>query len=690
MRILVVAQTLKELEWAHKHAAGSDTGREHWSILVLGDAARSSIKAAEKPPSNCEHIFLEDLEIDTEDVWREARDLQARLWHDISDDPRNQLHLATQWATADFLLRLAYIRAAVSAALRHIAPDEVRIPPYSISSVGEESPRAFKQLQWVVSFLAARSSIKRKQHWSTLAAYKAVSLLSVLAQVASFGLLAAHDLKRLVRFVYTAVFRKHFRPLTPDTGTHEGPEAERGKSIGPILITNSETDLRRQFNLNRLSTELSRRCLDWKPAAGLLSHFSNSTLSGGALSRSGHDAEPVDKASGYETLSAAHVAAMTRPTFATPLILKYLSIGYCSPMLFKAADEALSELHQLLYSRGMAEERLLNWRRIVFAGRFFAVARDLFKVLRPSLLVASDSGDVHRALTLAARHARVPSLATSHGIQMWSENFFDYYVLADMHCVFGKSYGLMTERNLPKTAARRAAYYDTSTWETGGSIKLAGNVEAQERRRVLIVTSFFSTSTSWANALFMRSDLYAQSLFELVEAIAGIHPKVEVTIKSHPLRDEYELYDRIQKAFPGVVGPQRREPYDEGELIPAEVVLFYNCVSTLFFSAAQQDIPILAHCGAFTTLARRISAAAELMGADHDGHALGNLVKEIFDDPLGETAERARAMSRAVSGKFLQPPLGGLNEAIHSATRGVDNSLAGEREGYYLAADLKG
>lgn len=667
MIILAIVQTPDELRWACARAAKPNQENAIWHILRLGEALNTPL-----PPvglaAGCQFISVEDLEIDEERVWKETREMQAELWKNLGEAPHERLYLVIQHSIADFLLRLIYAEAAISIALQYVRPDKVCIPPVWSSTLRKELPLAFQPLQWMVSFVSERQNVRCDRHWSTAIYQNLSGIISGLEQLGRYAAILTNDLFRIICWVAAIIYaycRRLMRVVSPTAD-----EVTDDSGTGAILIANIDYDLYRQFDLKRLYPRIVERCLFWLIRAKRLGYFNNPKWEQRVLPLylTGRDKD-ADTLADQNFISVKRHARTVFPTLMTPLVLRHRKVWYCSAWPAPIPKNVSPRLRPLMGSNGMARERLLNWRRIVFAARFFSLACDLFRALRPALLVAGDTVDTQRAITLAARHSNLRSLATSHGIQMWSENFFDFYPLADLHCVFGASSGLISDKDFPGINTWRVVCHDT--FSPARNPRATGKTSRVDQRcRVLIITSLYST-VGWANELFVRHSTYKNSLYTLVEALSTISG-VEVTIKSHPTCDQYEIYEEIQRAFPLVV-KHCHESWIMGQDISAEAVIFYNSVSTFFFTAAQQNIPIVSHRGALTPLARRVFTLGDLAGSD-DSAELGILVKDIISAPYGRAAQDARARAQEVSQKFLRPSVGGLNEALELSMEGLEES----------------
>jgi hypothetical protein len=670
MEVLVFVQTLGELEWARRQAvAARSAPHSSWSVLRLGDASLASLNASQWPAS-CRFLSTDELKIDSEQVWKETRELQAEFWRDVSDRPSRQLHLGVQGTIGEYLLSLAYAKAVVTAAVEQFQPDEVRVPPGFVGIKREPAPLAFDRLQETVYFVSSRRGIKCKRDWATAISQECAGAFAVAEQLLRYGSLILSDAAKILRWVAAKVFDRFgasggVRGAERDSQLAGESEAREPEAI---ILANADGDLDRQFDPRRLSADFAGRCLVWLPLANRLVRFTDALWRERILPA--YLAGKRREADNLVVNNYPHLAQRTRrifPTLLTPLVRAHSSLWFCSP--FKREEEhggsSPTSLGALFGSRALAVERLLNWRRIVFAARNFGQTVDLLRSLGPTaLLVTGDTVDIHRFTTLGARHAGVRTLATTHGVQMWSENFVEPYPLANVHALFSNSSILLADKNLPGTSHSRIVCHDSFPVSEHEQSQASSHTEKARPRRVLVFTSFYSSlSTGWTNNLFVKPADYANSLRALVQSLAELEPKVELTIKSHPLADQYELYDELERDFPSVVKRQWREPLMVNEAIPADVILFFNCVSTSFFYAVHQHIPLLGHWGALTPIARRVVALTGLLGSDRS-EALAGFIREILAEPAGERAREALARAKAVRDIFIKPSSGGLNAAI--------------------------
>lgn len=649
MRVLAFAQTAAELSWCETQARRT-APKQAWHVVTLGEAALVSCRTAKK--ANC--LRLQDLTIDTEAVFHQTQELQNGLW-EVPSAPGCQLLLAGQFPLAELLLRVVYVRNVVAAALGRVVPDQVQLPPAWVSArPGRQHPIAFKALQAVVRIVCAERGADCRMVLGQ-AAFEGFRLASLCLRRAAFSFyLAFYDMLRILQWLFYRGKASTFK-------------------TGSILLTNFGHDLERQFDVGRLDRALAQRCLVWQHASGEMGTLAEAQSN--ANLRLHHPESDREGLLGRLSSHLPHVPKVLRaifPTLVTPLVISN-SVSWIFKVLPMIRPEP-GRLREIIGDYGLAEYRLLSWRQLAYSARAYAETRDVLRSIKPAALVTGDTFIVHRAMALAARDAGIPCLATSHGLSMWTEFFVDLLPLAQVHALFGHESRLVADAGLPDVPVKRIVCHDSlnsfgKRWGPG------------PKKRIVIVTSFFACtgySWGWINGLFIREPEYEQGLRDFVAALASLVPQLEVIFKPHPTAEPHDVYDRIREDFPGTVSAPLRHALGPSEIIPADIVVFYNCVSTLFFTAVFQELPIIAHFGALTPLARRLFATSQLVG-DADGASLARVVVEILSRPDGPTAREALSRARAVKSRFMEPSIGGINEALRIVSAEGELNKQGQR-----------
>jgi hypothetical protein len=644
MKVLVVAQTAKEAEWACRQAARQKGTKQHWYVLQIGDAVSGivSFPAPASAPPNCTFLNADELEVDAEALWEEVRQLQGELWAGTGGEPRRQLALAVQWTISDAFCRLVCLGRVIEAALERVRPDEVGVPPLWCSAKGEPGTPTVKRLQWLVYSTSVGHGVRCRRHWSATLGQRLTGLFAGVEQSARYGLLMGRDLVKVAGWLGGVLARTCW----PPTFRRSGAAGRRGAfapGSNTVLIANADTDLDRQFDLSRLPRVLKERCWVWHIIPGRVGPLA-------ALPPAGRE--------GKGLFPPGKLVRSVFPTLVTPLVLGCRKAWFGSPISARVPAPVSERLRQLLGAGGAAAERLHSWRCLVFAARLFAMGCDLLKALRPDVVVVSDWIDTNRALTLAARQVGVPSLATAHGIQMGKPHF-NVYGLADLHCEFGRPSLMSARAKVPGGEVRRVVCYDRQLIAGLSGDGRLGRVP-EKHRRILLVTGTFNPY------IYVRVPTYARSLHTLVESLAASDSGLEITIKCHPLADHFGLYEDLRRKFPGVVKRLWREPLPPEQPVPADVVVMFNYQSTLVLSVIQQGIPVLAHWGALTAPGHEVLGLSRLAGSG-ESCRLAEMVREILNAPEGPLGREARLRAESFLAEVVEPPLGGLAEAIELA-----------------------
>jgi len=197
-------------------------------------------------------------------------------------------------------------------------------------------------------------------------------------------------------------------------------------------------------------------------------------------------------------------------------------------------------------------------------------------------------------------------------------------------------------------------------------------------RRILIVTSLYSVASIFMLGLCVRLSSFESSLRALVAGLMSRIPGVEIVLKSHPVYDHYDLYESVLRASPASVKAHQRARMEVDDTLEADLVVLYNCVSTVFLSLAAHGLPVVSHCGALTALSRRIMATSALAGSD-DSAELADLIAGILASPNGDAAQDARRRAQEVYRSVVHPSSGGLDEAVAFALERAGEQIGGSR-----------
>lgn len=620
-KILAVVQTPAELRWFYSRIEFSQ--HIEYYALLLGDAIIEHSTSPKTDAENLKFLYLHDLDIDSEEIWRMYHVVKDELIADTGSEIGEQIETVNQINFEMSFSDMLYMQAAIEAVLDLVEPDEILVPPAKISRT--ETVFSIGNLQTVFYEAARRRNIIRHTSFLNRLFFIFNPLIAALRQISLSLFLFFWDAKR---------YAKHL--ISKSVNLEDWQDA--------ILIINHAHDLPRQFDLPAFAEKTDEKCIVWNWLTGEIQTLED------YLARN-------DGAK----LNDEQVARQVSPTKATDLIKKYYGKTYCS-LFAGQTDEKLKYISEMVKSRGLADEKLINWRRIVYSARLAAKGSDVIKVLKPKMLVASEYTDVSRATSLAARSRNVPVLATAHGINMYSPAMQGTYALGDVHCFFGTDKGgHLVEFPLPDVEMIRLVAHDNFKKPEK---KTENNLAKTKKQRVFIVTSILSCSfPNWTNEIFVKLLDYGKMMRELFVRLSAYSDEIEVVIKSHPLLDAHHIYDELQAEFPDLLTRHWREPINVTDAIPADIVVIYNCVSTLTFTAIDQNLPVVGFWGAFTPLALRNVVTDQLYGTD-DAAKLAEIILDIARSPDGETARRSREYAIKMADKFIEPTKIGLADAV--------------------------
>lgn len=621
MRVLAVAQSPAEVEWAVSEARQEP--RQTWTVLLLGDSA-----ALDRSESACTMLTLSATGFNPEDAWRDCRALQEELWRDVGNQGVPTLALAGQWFVADRLLNLLIAENALAAAIRVCRPRRIRIPP-PFTHRGLPPPLALPYLYELVGQTASRHGVDFRLPWL----YRLFNALESLRTM-------------IIRlFIYVSAVKRDLSALA-GWAIRRSPR-QNLSSAACLVFCNSHTDLERQFKL-RLPDSYLSRSLSWDHNTARLGPFAAGP--GAAPRRGGGARELIDAL-------LPPPPGGRRPTLVTPMLFSPAIPWFCAQS-GERPKRVSQRLHALLGATAFAGTRLLDFRRYVNSIRTFAQISDVIQATQPSLLVTGDTFFLDRAATLAARARGVRTLSTSHAIQMFSENFFEFYNLAHSHAVFHRMSTIVGGADHPLFPGRRAVFHD--------ALPPPGQLPPSNGgRRIVIFTSAWNFRGGWANEALINQSVHDSGLQELVRVLLDSHPATRILLKPHPTGEPHVIHRQVASSHPARV-TLSHDPLPQNGALEADLAVFYNCVSTAFFQVASQGIPVICHRGAMTPLARRLFGTSALLGAD-DARAMARLASEILDSPTGRMAEAAQAAATKVWDAYIQPSQGGLAAALKAA-----------------------
>ncbi len=660
MNLLLFVHTREEWVAARQRLeATSGSSAPAGTVLLLGGIHSEDLDPA--PPDGCRCLTPSDFDVDVRQAWDETRQLQDALWASLPPDPERQLAVVSEQPYGEILLLRCYLEALVEATMEAVHPDEVWVAtPPLMQLVRSRAPQAL-ELAWVVRRVAGRRGVRCPDgDWFARTSW-------MLAQVAA--------LERLVRTAVVAMQDVKARIRRRKGGQLDTPEALSGR----VVLTNLDMDLTRQFDPARVPVERRPGYVAWRylaedlvPLPGLLEQEVQSAIWYGL----GEGPEQgTARLPGSLAIRALLEGRASRPLL--PVLRQHDGVWHCLPSGGPAPAGVPDRLWEYLGAPAFACERLLNWRRLAWAARCYVRGLEVLPLLAPRLVVASDTLDISRALLLAARSLGIPTLGTSHSVLLMTDVLTPLHGLADTHAVFSALVHPWCARVLPGQNPKRMVYHDRSGRQLDPA-PVVREWEGRTRPRVWVMTASVSggggTLRPEGNRIFGQERLFRSELYALARVLAGRLPHAEMAIKSHPGGDEFALFDEIAAAFPETV-VHWREPLNSRQPVPADVVVFYNSISTAYFDVVEQNAPVLGHWGVLTPLAARLFAITGLLGSAQS-EELAGLIQSILDSPTGSVAAEARARALSVYRTFVQEPSGGLDEVSRLALGEVGGETA--------------
>jgi hypothetical protein len=378
------------------------------------------------------------------------------------------------------------------------------------------------------------------------------------------------------------------------------PPSPAAAAMRPVLVSNLDNDFHRQFDLSRLG-----------PAAGQML----------AWIRAGEWLAPVD-----DLLARCPAPNTTRLDWLGPTASSLREIGSpagAQPRLWAGiAYLGLSLVHRLR-QRGRRRSRLslagVPWWDLLFgsalpsihaecrlAGAFYCVleyerSRSVLRRRRPRLFVAGADHWSSRPPLAAAADLGISTLATSSGISFLQDDLVER--AADVVCTYGREEAERLSRRQPSQRIIEAGDV-LSRWRSP-------RPEPPLRtRKVLLVTSARPYGW-WFASLLIDAAAYAAALRACVAGLSGLQPPVRSLIKSHPLYDLYELYDRIAADRRDTVIAHRTEPMPAEEVAEFAAAVVFSTATTFTAELVRAGVPLVFFTGAMTGLGRR--------AVDHQG-----------------------------------------------------------------------
>ena len=188
---------------------------------------------------------------------------------------------------------------------------------------------------------------------------------------------------------------------------------------------------------------------------------------------------------------------------------------------------------------------------------------------RPALYVTAADHWPYLPHVAAARDQGVTTMSTESGLSFVQSNFTQKQ--ADILCVFGEEDASAVARSYPQ--ARVIIAGDALAPATRDP-----RLQRRDSRRVLIVMSGRMFGW-WFGSLIFDYPAYQKALVDFAEVIRGTREPVHVVLKSHPVSDLHELYDKMVNQHPDVFKQHQKESMSEDEIAEYDVAVVFDAAS---------------------------------------------------------------------------------------------------------------
>ncbi|HKO45933.1 MAG TPA: hypothetical protein VJU84_21835 [Pyrinomonadaceae bacterium] len=363
-----------------------------------------------------------------------------------------------------------------------------------------------------------------------------------------------------------------------------GPVTQR-----PVMIDNLDNDFHRHFDLSRLGAA-ARMMFAWI--------------------RKSETVVPVE-----ELLEQSGLPKNTRFAWLYDGTVDWSTVGYPSGVTVRRRA-GLRYLLQSVSHRFRSQSRRsalkqkqnLPWLDVLLdmdlpaihtecrvAAEYYCVfeyerARSIILKWKPELYVTAADHWPYLPHVAAAKDQRVKTLSTESGLSFLQDNFAQKR--ADIICVFGQLDAENVAKSYPN--ARVVIAGDALTPTAGAS-----KARRHSSRRVLFVMSGRMFGW-WFGSLIFDYPAYMKALVDFAEGFHGTPTPVQVVLKSHPVSDLHEVYDKMVDKYPDVFVQHRKEPMSDEEIAEFDVAVVFGAASAFIAELIRARVPVVYFTGALT------------------------------------------------------------------------------------------
>ncbi|HEY5884264.1 MAG TPA: hypothetical protein VIT88_06220 [Pyrinomonadaceae bacterium] len=222
-------------------------------------------------------------------------------------------------------------------------------------------------------------------------------------------------------------------------------------------------------------------------------------------------------------------------------------------------------------------------------------ARSILRKWRPQLYVTAADHWPYLPHVSAARDQGVTTLSTESGLSLLQDNFSQKQ--ADIMCVFGQHDATAVAKSYPRSRVIIA----------GDALSPVVHGTASQRnvsRRVLFVMSGRMFGW-WFGSLIFDYPAYTKALVDFAENVRRMVEPLQVVLKSHPVSDLHELYDKMVKTYPDVFVEHRRLPMSEEEIAKYDAGVIFGAASAFIAELIRARVPVVYFTGALTEFGKK-------------------------------------------------------------------------------------
>jgi hypothetical protein len=402
-----------------------------------------------------------------------------------------------------------------------------------------------------------------------------------------------------------------------------GPKSSKPGGKRPVITGNLDNDFHRQFDLGKLG-----------PSASAMLAWVRGTES----------LVPVE-----ELLGRAGLPGNTRFAWLYDGALDLALLGYPSGVkvrpwaglhyLFKSLRYQARKRSHLRATRGNYD---IPWRDLLFgadiadihgecrvAAAYYCVfeyerARSLLLRWKPQLFVSAADHWPYLPHFAAAKDLGIKTLSTESGLSFLQDNFAQKK--ADIVCVFGQADAIRVADSWPQSQIVMAG--DALAPRTPPTV----HVRSSSLRHVLFVMSGRMFGW-WFGSLIFDYPAYVKALAECLESLQDSPEHLRVVLKSHPVSDLHELYDKMVGQHGNVLVEHRREPMSDAEIASYDVAVVFGAATAFTAELIRARLPIVYFSGGLTEFGKSYFEYDGLEVADNVDEAIEKLTRVLDSQP---------------------------------------------------------